>query len=75
MFGQPAFVLGDARGDAEGKALLPQERVASVATAEGHDLPGVRQVRDQHLLGVTGPRVDQRGFKEGNTRLCEIVVS
>lgn len=64
MLCQPALVLGDAGGDAKGEALLPQERVSSVAAAEGEDLPGVRQVRDQHLLGVTGPRVDQRSWGE-----------
>lgn len=63
MLGQPALVLGNAGGDAEGEALLPQERVSSIATAEGHDLPGVGQVRYQHLVWVTGPRVDQRGCR------------
>lgn len=63
VLGQPAFVLGDAGGDAEGEALLPQQRVSSVAAAEGQDLPGVWQVRYQHLVWVAGPRVDQRSWR------------
>lgn len=63
MFSEPAFILSDARGDAEGKTLLPKERVSSIATAKGHDLPEVWQVRYQHLVWVTGPRVDQRGWR------------
>lgn len=63
VFSKPAFILGDAGGNAEGEALLPQERVSSVATAEGHNLPDVWQVRYQHLVWVTGPRVDQRGWR------------
>lgn len=70
VLGQPAFILGDAGGDAEGEALLPQERVSSIATAEGHDLPGVWQVRYQHLVWVAGPRVDQRGWRD--TRQMEM---
>lgn len=61
VLGQPALVLGDARGDAEGKTLLPKQRVSPVAAAEGQDLPGVWQVRNQHLVWVAGPRVDERG--------------
>ena len=63
MLGQPALIPGDAGGDAESETLFPQERVSSIATAEGHDLPGVGQVRYQHFLWVTGPRVDQGGFE------------
>lgn len=63
MLGQPAFVLGDAGGDAEGEALLPQQGVSSVAAAEGQDLPGVWQVRYQHLVWVAGPRVDRRSWR------------
>lgn len=55
VLSQPALILCDAGGDAEGKALFPQERVSSIAAAKGHDLPHVRQVRNQHLFWVTGP--------------------
>lgn len=65
MLGQPALVLGNARGDAQRKALLAQQGVPSVAAAEGQDLPRVRQVGDEHLLWVAGPRVDQRGWRRG----------
>lgn len=44
MLSQPALILSDTGGNAEGKALLPKQRVASVAAAEGQDLPGVWQV-------------------------------
>lgn len=60
MLSQPALVLGDARGNAEGKALLPKERVSSITAAEGQNLPGVRQVRYQDFVWVTRPGVDQR---------------
>lgn len=68
VLSQPALVLGDTGGDAEGEALLPQQRVSSVAAAKGEDLPGVRQVRYQHLVRVTGPRVDQRSCNRTEER-------
>lgn len=63
VFGQPAFVFGDTGGDAEGEALLPQQRVSSIAAAEGQDVPGVREVGYQHLAWVARPRVDQRSWR------------
>lgn len=56
---EPSLILGNTRCNAKRKALFPQQRVPSIATAEGQDLPGVWQVRYQHLVWVTGPRVDQ----------------
>lgn len=64
VFSQPALIFGDARGDAKGEAFLAQQGVATVATAERQNLPAVRQVGDQHLLRVTRPGVDQRGWGE-----------
>lgn len=55
VLSQPAFILGDAGGNTEGEALFPKERVSSVAAAKGQDLPGVWQVRYQHLFWVAGP--------------------
>lgn len=63
MLGQPALVLGNAGGDAQRKALLAQQRVSSVATTKRQDLPCVWQVGDQNLVGVAGPRVDQRSWR------------
>lgn len=68
VFGQPALILGDARGDPQSEALLAQQGVASVAAAERQDLPGVWQVGDQHLLWVTRPRVDQGSWEERRRR-------
>lgn len=45
VLSQPALIFGNTRGDAEGKALFPKERVSSITTAKGQNLPGVRQVR------------------------------
>lgn len=63
VLGQPALVFGNAGGDAERETLLAQQGVSSVATAEGENLPCVRQVGDQDLLRVAGPRVDQRCWR------------
>ena len=54
MLGHPAFVAGDVGGDAEGEALLAEERVAAVAAAVGPDLAGFGEV-DDVLFVVAGP--------------------
>ena len=56
MLGQPALLLGQGGGDPEGKALLPQQGVAAVATAEGLDLVPLGELYDGKLLRVAGPR-------------------
>ncbi len=50
MLGHPALAPGHSRGDAQGEALLAQERVASVARAERPDQVLAREVGDVLLL-------------------------
>src|SRR5699024_7337059 len=38
VLGEPAFALGENGTESEGKALLAEQRVATVARAEGDDL-------------------------------------
>src|SRR5699024_6566978 len=52
--GQPAYVASGSRGDAQGVALLAQQRVAAVAGAERPDRTLFREVGDV-LRGVPGP--------------------
>lgn len=52
---QPALIPGQPRGDAKGKALLAQQRVATIAAAEGDDLPLVRHVANQGFLWIAWP--------------------
>ncbi len=54
MLGHPALVAGDVRGDAQGEALLAEQRVAAVARAITPDLAGFRKV-DDVLFVVAGP--------------------
>lgn len=58
MFGQPALVVGDVGGDAKGEALLAEQRVTAVATAERPNLAFRRSMRDDYLCWVTRPVVD-----------------
>ncbi len=55
VLGQPALVAGHDRGDAQGEALLAQQRVAAVARAEGPDLAGLGEVDDVLVVGVARP--------------------
>lgn len=57
VLGQPALIPGQPRGDAKGKALLAQQGVATIAAAEGDDLPLVRHVANQGFLWVARPLV------------------
>lgn len=65
MLCQPALLLGNTWSNAQSEALLPQQGVSSVTTAERDDLSAVWDVGDQRLLRVTGPVVHQ-GLWERN---------
>lgn len=52
---QPALIPGQPRCDAKGKTLLAQQGVATIATAEGDDLPLVGHVANQGFLWVAWP--------------------
>ena len=54
VLGHPAFVAGDVGGDAQGEALLAEQRVAAVAGAVAPDLAGFGEVDDVFLV-VAGP--------------------
>ena len=54
VLGHPALVARDVGGDAQGEALLAQQRVAAVARAVGPDLARFREVDDVFLV-VAGP--------------------
>ena len=56
---QPAFVVADAARDAQREALLPEQRVASVAAAEARDFVVGRDVGDDRLLRITRPVIHQ----------------
>ena len=49
-------MAGHHRGDAQGEALLPQQRVAAIARAVGPDLPRLGKMRDVLAVRITGPR-------------------
>ncbi len=54
VLGHPAFVTSDVGGDAQRKALLAQQRVATIARAVAPDLARLREVDD--VLGlIAGP--------------------
>ena len=55
VFGQPAFIPGQDAPKSQGKALLPQQGIASVATPKWRNLISLRDVSNQHLLGVARP--------------------
>ena len=55
VLGQPVVIVGDQRGDAQGKALLAEQGVAAVATAKGPDGALFGEVHDVLLLLVAGP--------------------
>ncbi len=57
VLGEPAFVAGHHRGDAEGEALLAEQRVAAVAGAVAPDRPLFGEVDDVLVLrvGAAGP--------------------
>lgn len=52
---QPALIPGQARGDAQGKALLAQQGVTTIAAAEGDDLPLVWHVANQGFFWIARP--------------------
>ncbi len=55
VLGQPALVAGLHRGDAQGVALLAEQRVAPVARAERPDLAGLWEVADVLVLRIARP--------------------
>ena len=54
VLGHPAFVAGDVAGDAQGKALLAEQSVATLAGAVAPDLAGFGEVDDLFDV-VLGP--------------------
>ena len=56
MLGEPAVVTSHHRRDAQGEALLAEQRVAAVAGAVRPDLAGLGEVDDVLVLGVARPR-------------------
>lgn len=52
---QPALIPGQAGGDAQGKALLAQQGVPTIAAAEGDDLPPVWHVANQGFFRIAWP--------------------
>jgi hypothetical protein len=52
VLGEPALAAGHVARDAEGEALLAEERVAAVAGADRPDEPLLREVHDEAALGV-----------------------
>ena len=55
VLGHPALVARDVGGDAQGEALLAQQRVAAVAGAVGPDLARLGKMHDVFLVRVAGP--------------------
>jgi hypothetical protein len=56
VFGEPAIVARENRGDTQREAFLAQQRVAAISRAKGDDLVGLGEVNDVLVLRVTGPR-------------------
>ncbi|EEF93412.1 hypothetical protein CATMIT_01959, partial [Catenibacterium mitsuokai DSM 15897] len=52
VLGQPAFVAGLVRGDAQRVALLAEQGVAAVARAERLDGQLIREMHDEAALGI-----------------------
>ena len=52
---QPALPLGERGSDAEGEALLAEQRVAAIPGTEAEDLQRVGLVGDDQLVRVAGP--------------------
>ena len=55
VLGQPALVTAHGGGDAQGQALLAQQRVAAIAGAVGPDFARFGEVHDVFHIGVAGP--------------------
>jgi len=55
VLGKPSLVAGEVGGDAEGKALLSEERVATVARTERPDLAGLGEVDNLAVGDIAGP--------------------
>ena len=60
VFGQPAFVSRENAAEAQRKALLSEQRVSAVAASERHDAVHMRQVRNNRLVRIARPVVDNR---------------
>ena len=71
MLRQPALPLGERGPDAEGEALLAEERVAAVAGAEADDLLGVGPVRDDGLGWVARPEGARLALRQGDAHRVE----
>jgi hypothetical protein len=57
VLGQPALIAALDTGNAEGEALLAEQRVASISRSKGPDLTGLGEVADSALGDVAGPWV------------------
>ena len=55
MLCQPPVVAGHRGGDPQSEALLPEERVTSIAGAVGPDFAALGEVGDVAVLGVAWP--------------------
>ena len=67
VLGEPAFITSENGSNAEGKALLSEEGVASIARTEGHDLAGLGEVDDVAVLDVAGPGNVPLSLSQGST--------
>jgi hypothetical protein len=70
VLGEPALVVGHGARDAQGEALLAEQRVAAVARPVRPDLPGLGEVDDVLVLGVAGPRHVGLAVLEGAPTEC-----
>ena len=71
MLGEPALVTSENGGNAEGKALLSEEGVASIAGTEGHDLAGLWEVNNVAVLDVAGPGDVPLSLSQGSANRVE----
>ena len=53
MFGQPAFVTTEKRGDPQGQALFPEQRIPAVPGSDRNDLVRFRKVADVTAFRIT----------------------
>ena len=68
---QPALPLGERGPDAEGEALLAEERVATVAGTEADDLLGIGPVCDDGFGGVARPEGARLALRQGDAHRVE----
>lgn len=57
VLGHPSLISSNDTSNAQGKALLAQERVPAITTAKGFDFPLLWEVGDHDFLWIAGPMV------------------